>query len=105
MLPDTVILGNRAYDWKTMPTLRLFGDTRVTSAPWMAIVPEVGFSKPATIRNVVVLPQPLGPRNETNSPFAACRLKSATATVPPANSLRTSVRSRKPIADDAPSRQ
>ncbi len=34
----------------------------------MRIAPAVGTSKPATMRSVVVLPQPDGPRNETNSP-------------------------------------
>ena len=34
----------------------------------MRIVPEVGISNPATMRKVVVFPQPLGPRKDTNSP-------------------------------------
>src|SRR5690349_15376746 len=63
-----------------MPTLRLFGGLFVMSAPSTTIVPDVGCSKPAIIRSVVVLPQPDGPRNETNSPFSALRLKSSTAT-------------------------
>ena len=41
----------------------------------MRIVPEVGISKPATMRRVVVLPQPDGPRNETNSPRSTARSK------------------------------
>src|SRR3954471_20119720 len=63
-----------------MPTLRLFGGACVMSAPSTVIVPAVGCSKPAIIRRVVVLPQPDGPRNDTNSPFWAARLKSSTAT-------------------------
>jgi len=39
-------------------------------------------SNPAIMRNVVVLPQPEGPRKATNSPASTCRLKSDTATVP-----------------------
>src|SRR6185369_11399336 len=50
------------------------------SIPSIEIVPAVGCSKPAIIRRVVVLPQPDGPRNDTNSPFWATRLKSSTAT-------------------------
>ena len=46
------------------------------SSPSIVIVPAVGCSKPAIIRSVVVLPQPDGPRNDTNSPFSAARLKS-----------------------------
>src|SRR6478752_7191238 len=53
------------------------------SSPLTRIVPAVGFSKPAIIRSVVVLPQPDGPRNETNSPRSAARLKSRTAAVSP----------------------
>ena len=39
------------------------------SSPLKNILPEVGFSKPAIIRSVVVLPQPEGPKNVTNSPL------------------------------------
>src|SRR6476660_8703391 len=42
--------------------------TSVMSRPRIMILPELGASKPATIRSVVVLPQPDGPRSETNSP-------------------------------------
>ena len=51
------------------------------SSPSIRIAPAVGISKPAIIRSVVVLPQPLGPRNETNSPCSTARSKSSTATV------------------------
>ena len=85
------MFGNSAYDWKTMPTLRWFGLRYVMSVPSTTIVPAVGFSKPAIIRSVVVLPQPDGPRNETNSPRTASRLKSSTATVPPGKVFWTPV--------------
>src|SRR5574340_142170 len=39
----------------------------------MAIVPEVGLSTPAMMLNRVLLPQPLGPMTETNSPSATVR--------------------------------
>jgi hypothetical protein len=51
-----------------MPTLRWSGRRFVRSLSAMRMAPEVGVSNPATMRNVVVLPQPLGPRNDTNSP-------------------------------------
>jgi hypothetical protein len=60
--------GKSAYDWKTMFTSRLLAGTPVTSLPCSCTVPRVGSSKPATIRMVVVLPQPDGPSNEKNSP-------------------------------------
>ncbi len=67
-----------------MPILRWFGfSRRVTSLPPMTIVPEVGSSKPATMRSIVVLPQPDGPRKDTNSPGATSRLNSLTTTVWP----------------------
>src|SRR5690606_4601030 len=56
-----------------MPILRWLGRRSVTSLPSIRIVPLVGVSKPAIMRKVVVLPQPLGPRNETNSPRSTAR--------------------------------
>ena len=67
------------------------------SLPSTTIVPAVGFSKPPIIRSVVVLPQPDGPRNETNSPLTASRLKSSTATTPPGNAFWTPVSVRNDI--------
>ena len=54
-----------------MPTLRWFGRRSVTSLPSMRIVPAVGVSKPATMRSVVVLPQP--DRAEEGDELAALR--------------------------------
>src|SRR5207248_11098580 len=45
----------------------------------MAIVPEVGFSTPAMMLKSVLLPQPLGPITETNSPAATTRSVDASA--------------------------
>src|SRR5690242_11966438 len=52
-------------------------------SPSISMVPWEGSMKPAIIRSVVVLPQPEGPRSETNSPGASARLKSATASKSP----------------------
>src|SRR5689334_3390993 len=73
------------------------------SSPPIVIRPALGVSKPAIIRSVVVLPQPDGPRNDTNSPFSAARLKFSTATVPPANRFWMPSRTRKLIGWSAPS--
>ena len=51
-----------------MLTLRLLGGTIVTSTPSSSTRPDVGCSKPAISRNIVVLPQPEGPSREKNSP-------------------------------------
>ena len=54
-----------------MPMLRRLGGTNwprpLTTASSMRISPEVGFSKPAIMRSIVVLPQPEGPSSVTNS--------------------------------------
>ena len=46
-------------------------------------VPVDGWTKPATIMSVVVLPEPLGPRSVTNSPGATVRSTSRTAAISP----------------------
>ena len=102
MLPATDMFGKSAYDWKTIPTLRWLGARRVMSTPLTVIVPPVGISKPAIIRRVVVLPQPDGPRNDTNSPRSAARSKfSTTATSP--KRFWTPVSSRKAMVSSSPS--
>ena len=45
--------------------------------------PEVGSSKPATMRNNVLLPQPLGPSRKNNSPGLIDRSTESSATVWP----------------------
>jgi hypothetical protein len=51
-----------------MPALRFHGGRAVTSWPSRHTRPAVGAMKPAIMRSVVVLPQPLGPSSTTNSP-------------------------------------
>src|SRR3569833_189183 len=80
-----------------MPTLRWLGLSGVTSLPSMTIRPEVGPSKPATMRSTVVLPQPEGPSSEMNSPCSMPRSKPLTTTFW-ANCLRTSLICRNAIA-------
>jgi hypothetical protein len=49
-------------------TSRSNGGTPVSSRPWRTTRSQVGCSKPAIIRSVVVLPEPNGPSIEKNSP-------------------------------------
>ena len=49
----------------------------------MMMLPEVGVSNPATIRRIVVLPQPDGPSKETNSPLSMPRFTVLTTWVAP----------------------
>src|SRR6478752_9269469 len=64
------------------------------SLPASVIDPRVGVSSPATIRSVVVLPQPDGPSSAKNEPRGTSRSRSFTA-VNDANDL-VRLRSRRP---------
>jgi len=55
----------------------------VTSCSPMKTRPASGRSKPATIRSVVVFPQPEGPSSVRNSPGCTARLMSLTAYTSP----------------------
>ena len=57
--------------------------SRVTSSPASRTRPWSGSSKPAIIRRVVVLPQPLGPSSEKNSPAPISSETSSTASSSP----------------------
>src|SRR6478736_5003476 len=71
-----------------MPMLRWFGFSGIWSLPAIVIEPALGVSKPAIILKTVVLPQPEGPRKETNSPFSMCMVKSCTTCTLPKDFLR-----------------
>src|SRR5262245_5735606 len=85
---NTVMCGKSAYDWKTRPRLRRCTATRVMSSPARITCPPSGSTSPATVRSSVLLPQPEGPRRETNSPGATSSVTSSTATTDP-NVLRS----------------
>src|SRR5947199_9441520 len=82
-----------------MPMSRSRGGTRMpragddTRRPAMLISPEVGCSRPATQRKVVVLPQPDGPSRTTISPAGTANLTPSMAGRPIENCLRRSVTS------------
>src|ERR1043165_4953942 len=80
----------------------------VTSSSPRKICPEVGSSRPAIMRKVVVLPQPEGPSRQKNSPSPTVKLEFSPA-VKSANSLRNrwtrisaiaSLRSVRELRDD-----
>src|SRR5215212_7186844 len=54
------------------------------------IRPAVGSSRPATMRSVVVLPQPDGPSSAKNDPFGTVRDRSRTAAKSPKRLVRSS---------------
>src|SRR3982751_1252149 len=63
-----------------------------TSSPPRKILPEVGSSSPAIMRNVVVLPQPDGPSRQKNSPSSTVKLEDFTAWKAPKDFSRFSTR-------------
>ena len=64
----------------------------VTSSPSRRIFPDDGSSSPAIIRNVVVLPQPDGPKSTKNSPSAIVNDDSRTAMKSPKRFCKLSSR-------------
>src|SRR5882672_11640717 len=79
MFSNTVRCGYNEYCWKTKATSRSAGASPVTSRPPIRIEPRSGISNPATRRNVVVLPAPVGPSKATNSPSPTVNDRSLTA--------------------------
>src|SRR5262245_27686598 len=68
---------------------RLCTGRSVMSRPATWMRPESGNSKPAIMRNDVVLPQPEGPSREKNSPAAMSSVTPSTATIRPSKVLVT----------------
>ena len=83
----TVMCGQSAYDWKTIPRFRLFGGTLIprdaskTAPSPISMLPSSPVSRPAMQRRVVVFPQPLGPRRTRNSPGSISRSRLSIATI------------------------
>src|SRR5215212_5858877 len=82
-----------------MARSRSRGGTSLTRLPSIRTSPEVGSSRPATMRIVVVLPQPEGPSRTRNSRSAMSRLRSCTAAKLP---KRLAMRSRRIVATSLP---
>ena len=62
---------------------RRCGGTGAMSVPSSRMLPSSGVSKPASMRNKVLLPQPDGPSSAKNSPARISRERLLTATTPP----------------------
>src|SRR4029077_12579880 len=61
-----------------------------TTRPPTRMVPRSGSMKPATRRNVVVLPHPDGPSRQHNEPCATVSVRSSTAAAVPKNLVSAS---------------
>ena len=69
-----------ALPWPTYPMLRRTSRrSRTTSKPATCAVPDVGSISVVSIRSVVDLPAPLGPRKATSSPWPTSRSRPRTA--------------------------
>src|SRR5712664_2096088 len=94
----TVMCGQIANDWNTIPRLRRSAarsrraDRSAKVSSPQAIRPSSGAWKPAMHIRVVVLPQPEGPSNVTNSLSFTVKLTSSRTLVPEKVLLRCSTR-------------
>ena len=79
-----------------MLTGRLYGLLPVMSSSPIRMLPSVGSSSPATIRSVVVLPQPDGPSRAKNEPGGIVSERSSTATNEPKRLVTRSRRRSRP---------
>src|ERR1035441_1585337 len=70
---------------------RTASGSRATSKPATTARPEVGLSSPQSMRMVVDLPAPFGPRNPKTSPLLTSRLIRSTATKPPKRFTKFSI--------------
>src|SRR6266478_959597 len=83
MLARTFMCGYSANSWNTNAMSRWDARLNVTSSPPSRIRPDVGNSRPAIMRSVVVLPQPEGPSRQKNSPLRTVNVESRTAVKSP----------------------
>jgi hypothetical protein len=74
MFCRTVSQGMSAWLWNTTPRSRL---GPAISRPSMKQWPELAVSRPASTLRMVVLPQPLWPMMQTNSPLSMAKETSA----------------------------
>src|SRR3954451_10914562 len=70
---NTVMWRNSASCWNTNPTWRSLAPCPSASSPSIRTSPASGQSRPAMIRNSVVLPEPEGPSSASNSPLPTFR--------------------------------
>ena len=66
-----------------MATLRWAGAIPATDCPPMKTSPDSGSSRPDTMRSVVVLPAPVGPKSTTKEPSGMTISKASSAVVDP----------------------
>src|SRR5712692_9462840 len=110
----TVMCGQIAYDWNTIPRLRCSA-ARSTRAPRstnvsspQAMSPWSGVWRPAMHIRLVVLPQPEGPSSVTNSLSLTVKLTSSRTLVPEKDLLRCWMRmsgTAQPLKDPGPEQE
>ena len=71
--------GWKLWTSSTAPTARVGWARLAYGRPSTVAVPDVGFTKARSIRNVVLFPAPFGPRNPVTRPGRTSKLRSSTA--------------------------
>src|SRR4029077_16122248 len=69
--------------------------------PLIVELPDVGFTRPSSIRSVVVLPAPFGPRKPVTEPGSTLKLKWSTARTWPPKTLVNAVATIRPYCGTA----
>src|SRR5258708_23299992 len=92
MFVRTFMWGYSANNWNTNAMSRCEARLNVTSSLPSRIRPDVGSSRPAIIRSVVVLPQPEGPSRQKKSPSGTVKVESRTGVNAPNDLCRFSTR-------------
>ena len=85
LFPHMTVAENVAFglEMRKLARPEIAARAKVTSLPPRWISPEVGSSRPAIMRSVVVLPQPEGPSRQMNSPLSTTRSMPSTETTSP----------------------
>ena len=86
----------------TAPTWRTGSASARYGLPSILALPAVGVTSPSSIRRVVVLPAPLGPRNPTTVPWSTSKLRSSTATTSPKRLVSPSMVMTAMVSSSAP---
>src|SRR3954451_24022181 len=72
----------------TAPTVCTGSGSAVNGCPLIVALPWVGLTSPSSIRSVVILPAPLGPRKPTTRPTSAVNDRLSTANTEPNRLVR-----------------
>src|SRR4029453_17058453 len=84
------------------PTWRMGSVSSRYGLPSILVLPAVGVTSPRSMRRVVVLPAPLGPRKPTTVPWSTAKLRSSTAVTGPKRLVSPSMVMTAIVSSSAP---